>query len=345
MSRLIGALILFTVRFENEENEVKQFVDFMKSQNPEAFGEFEGKTLEEVLIALKETAILWNPKGDSVCDCHCDNVKKFNVTKAEQRKRRALKYGAMHTESKLAHNKLKSEENILLAKATHSLYQMSPQSNSFKTYYVNNHHNKTDFQSPQLLQRKMKLNSSSNADIYAKPLFPSNKIRDILQNYKGVAKVMQASKDGRNHHVSLSVQKERARRAVDSSNTPTEKAIQDVFVFTVNLDEENFHIVSKFKELSDAKISISALEDEITKTAYYEQYQRIHDISLGIKYAGFGILTLMLAEVSFIKMSSECFWRRNDVELKLMRRRCVASTSVRRRLSAGQRYNEEYYTR
>ena len=291
--------IYISVRFENEEQEVKKFVDFMKSKKPDAFSEFEVKTLEEILIVLKETSVLWSPspKSDNLCHCECE--KPTNITLAKIRHRREMANSARYSEhmqtirtSIDAYDAVKQRTRYALKKyLTRSIPSFSKvrEINAQREQDVTLHLQRTAIPAKHFVE-------ISGSGVHSDANINSEKDnKHSIQNYpKNVeAKPLNDNDQSKNKRSTR-----RRRRAVVSNKKSHTEASHDVFVFTVNLDQENFYLVSQFKELSNAKISMSHLEDEITKTSYYQQYERVHDLSLGIKYAGFGILTLMLAEVS-----------------------------------------------
>ena len=263
----------------------------MKTQKPDAFSEFEGNTLEEILITLKEVSVLWTPKeiSENSCDCICATCE--NITISKLRKRRDSEHSARKSEymqtTKTLNKEASHTSNKNLLKGLSGFDQIS---------FINTLREK---HSPFHSQRKMTSAKDSlvNSGVGAYSSHAKVNFQEDELNKDNLQEKLKAAINNFSFNSGHSFRSRRATLAKADSHMDD---MQNVFVFTVNLDQENFYLVSKLKELSDTKISMAHLENEITKTLYYEQYQRIHDISLGIKYAGFGILTLMLAEVRHV---------------------------------------------
>ena len=270
---------LFTVRFENEELEVKKFVGFMKEQRPDAFNEFEGTTLEEILITLKETTVLWSKNDDTGCDCKCDSTN--NVISRAKRDNMFSKHVPP-----MQHEGRSDSETTIENKGTMD----------YQTLNKLNHDTIAKYN--RIVYNTISSKGFYLFDVFTNFLRIKNFYANSWQNSSQTDThlVEPSPSSGVSFNNSLTRRLSRQRRAAISTNTYA-KPYSDVFVFSVNNDQDNFHVVAKFKNLTDSQISMSQLEDKITKTAYYEDYKRIHVLSLGIKYAGFGILTLMLAEV------------------------------------------------
>ena len=255
----------------------------MKAQRPDAFREFEGTTLEEILITLKETAVLWSPSDSPGCDCKCGSAK--NVV---SRTKRDLVYPTHAPSMQFGGSNSETETSN-----TADVADTQPQRDTIARYrrLVYSVSNLFDIFS----------NFIEIQNMYANYLIWQNTSRTNSNDVKTPPSRNISVKDLQTKKMPL-----RPRRSAVSTNTYL-KPYSDVFVFSVNVDKDNFHVVAKFKNLSDTHISMSHLEDEITKTAYYEDYKRVHVLSHAIKYAGFGILTLMLAEVStWIVMYTKC---------------------------------------
>ena len=282
-----------TVRFENEELEVKTFVEFMKAQQPDAFSEFEGTTLEEILVTLKETTVLWSKNDVSGCDCKSNSVN--NVISRNKRDHDSHKrVSPMQQEENRASESMKNENDTVIKD---TIYQMFAQlEHTIFARYMRVIYETISSKLFDLFT--FFSNFTKIKHLYANSLLWQTTSQFKRENDANLAETSPSSSVSFNNSFTEKSIVRTRRAAI--SNKPYGKPYLDVFVFSVNVDLDNFYVVAKFKNLSDAKISTSHLEDEITKTAYYEEYERIHVLSLGIKYAGFGILTLMLAEVGVV---------------------------------------------